>query len=121
MRPGRRRALAAGIAALTCAAFGAAVLAQSQDKVIRVTARKFEFVPKDIELKKGESVVLEFTAADVLMGFNAPDFKARIDIVPGQVVRLRLVPDKPGDFEFFCDIFCGEGHETMSGKIRVAA
>jgi cytochrome c oxidase subunit 2 len=121
MNPERRRVLAAGIAALAGAAFGTAVLAQPQDKVIRVTARKFEFVPEHIELKKGEPVVLEFTTADALMGFNAPDFKVRTDIVPGRVSRLRLVPDRAGDFEFFCDIFCGEGHERMSGKIRVTA
>jgi cytochrome c oxidase subunit 2 len=53
------------------------------------------------------------------MGFNAPDFKVRADIAPGRVARVRLVPDKTGDFEFFCDNFCGEGHETMSGTIRV--
>ncbi len=121
MRLARRRVLAAGIGALAGAAFGASVLAQPQEKVIRIIARKFEFVPEKIELKKGEPVVLEFTTADVLMGFNAPDFKVRADIAPGQVVRLRLVPDKAGDFDFFCDNFCGEGHETMSGTIRVTA
>jgi cytochrome c oxidase subunit 2 len=55
------------------------------------------------------------------MGFNAPDFKVRTDIAPGQVARVRLTPDKAGDFDFFCDNFCGEGHETMSGTIRVTA
>jgi cytochrome c oxidase subunit 2 len=119
MRPERRRVLAAGIAALAGAVLGAAVLAQPQEKVIRITARKFEFVPEKIELRKDEPVVLEFTTADVLMGFNAPDFKVRADIAPGRVARVRLVPDKTGDFEFFCDNFCGEGHETMSGTIRV--
>jgi cytochrome c oxidase subunit 2 len=120
MSPERRRVLAAGAAALAGAAFGA-VFAQPQERVIRVTARKFEFVPETIELKKSEPVVLEFTTADVLMGFNAPDFKVRADIAPGQVARVRLAPDRIGEFDFFCDNFCGEGHETMSGRIRVTA
>jgi cytochrome c oxidase subunit II len=121
MRPQRRRFLvSAGIAAAG-ALFGATVLAQAQEKVIRILARKFEFLPGEIELRLNEPVVLEFETADVLMGFNAPDFKLRTDIVPGQVARVRLTPDKTGEFEFFCDNFCGEGHEGMSGKIRVAA
>jgi len=66
-------------------------------------------------------VVLELTTADVLMGFNAPDFAVRADIIPGQVARVRLVPDKVGTFAFLCDIFCGSGHETMSGTITVVA
>ena len=119
MVPRRRRLLAAGVALAAGAAFGARAFAQ--ERVIRVTARKFEFVPETIELKQGEPVVLEFTTADVLMGFNAPDFKVRADIPPGQVVRVRLTPDRAGEFEFFCDNFCGEGHETMSGMIRVTA
>jgi len=51
--------------------------------------------------------VLEFVTADVVRGFNAPDFKARADIIPGKVSRLRLVPDKTGNLVFLCDIFCG--------------
>jgi cytochrome c oxidase subunit II len=66
-------------------------------------------------------VTLEFVTADVVMGFNAPDFKARADIIPGQVSRVRLTPDKTGTFTFLCDIFCGEGHEGMSGQIHVVA
>ena len=117
MRAKRRHLLAAGIAATAGAVFGAEVFAQ--EKVIRVLARKFEFVPNDIELKKGEPVVLEFTSADVLMGFSLPDLKLRTDIVPGQIARLRLTPERTGTFEFVCDNFCGEFHEDMSGKIRV--
>jgi len=119
MVPQRRRLLAAGLAAAAGAAFGARAVAQG--RVIRVLARKFEFVPETIELKQGEPVVLEFSTADVLMGFNAPDFKVRADIPPGQVARVRLVPDRAGEFEFHCDNFCGDGHETMTGTIRVTA
>lgn len=113
----RRRLLAAGMVLAAGAAFGARAFAQ--ERVIRVTARKFEFVPKDIVLKRGEPVVLEFTSTDVLMGFSLPDFKLRTDIPPGGVARLQLTPDRVGTFEFVCDNFCGEFHEDMSGTIRV--
>jgi cytochrome c oxidase subunit II len=119
MVPQRRRLLAAGLAVAAGAAIGARAFAQ--ERVIRVTARKFEFLPNDIELKKGEPVVLEFTGADVLMGFSLPDFKVRTDIPPGVTTRLRFTPDRVGSFEFVCDNFCGEFHEDMSGKIRVTA
>ena len=115
----RRRLLAAGIAAAAGAAFGARAFAQ--ERVIRVSAHKFEFVPNDIELRKGEPVVFEFTSSDVLMGFSLPDFKLRTDIPPGVTTRLRFTPDRAGSFEFVCDNFCGEFHEDMSGTIRVTA
>jgi len=34
---------------------------------------------------------------------------------------LRFTPDKVGTFTFLCDIFCGDGHEGMSGTMKVVA
>jgi cytochrome c oxidase subunit II len=100
---------------------GALAGAQPADKVIAVVARKFVFLPNEIALRRGEPVVLEFTAPEVVMGFFAPDLNLRAVIVPGQVARVRFLPDRVGRFDFLCDIFCGEGHEGMSGKIVVSA
>jgi cytochrome c oxidase subunit II len=115
----RRRMLGASTGLFVCAALGAGLAARGADKVVRVTARKFVFTPNVIELKKGEPVVIELATEDVFMGFNVPDFKLRSDIVPGKVMRLALTPDRAGTFTFLCDVFCGDGHETMSGKIIV--
>ncbi len=101
---------------------GAYVVAQSaqpEEKVIKITAKRFNYTPGEVTLKKGVPVVLEFKTLDVFMGFNLPDFNVRADIVPGKVTRLRLVPDKTGTFVFLCDVFCGSGHEEMNGKLTV--
>jgi cytochrome c oxidase subunit 2 len=117
----RRFALAVAGLLIGGTTLGARALAQPGEQVIKVVARRFTYSPNVITLKKGVPVVLELTTADVLMGFDAPDFNARADIVPGQTTKLRLVPDKVGTFTFLCDIFCGSGHETMSGTINVVA
>ena len=111
----RRQVLALGVAWL-----GAGALAQGTERVVKVTARKFVFTPVEIALRKGEPVTLELSTEDVFMGFSVPDLKVRSDIVPGKVVRLRFTPDSAGTFPFLCDVFCGDGHETMSGKLVVA-
>src|SRR5258708_17881308 len=114
MKLERRRLLAAGIATAAGVAFGAVALAQPKEKVIRVTARKWAFLPREIRLKKGVPVVLEFVTADAVMGFNAPDFKVRADISPCQVARVLLVPDNTCTVVVLCDIFCGDCHQLMS-------
>jgi len=114
----RRHLLKAGMVVIAGASLGARVFAQNE-RVVKVVARKWVFLPADIELRKGEPVTLEFTAPEVVMGFNAPDFKVRADIVPGQVAKVRFTPDKAGTFTFLCDIFCGDGHESMSGRLIV--
>ena len=46
--------------------------------------------------------------------------KLRGDVLPGKVTSLQLTADKAGSFTFVCDIFCGSGHEDMSGTLVVA-
>jgi cytochrome c oxidase subunit 2 len=93
--------------------------APGEDPVIKIVAKKFDYTPNVIKLKKGVPVVLEFTTLDVFMGFKVPDLGVRTDIIPGKVSRVRLVPDKVGTFPFVCDVFCGSGHEDMTGTIIV--
>jgi cytochrome c oxidase subunit 2 len=70
-------------------------------------------------LKKGEPVILELTSEDRLHGFHIMELGVRADVLPGQPVRVRIVPDKVGTFPFTCDLFCGSGHGDMSGVILV--
>ena len=112
----RRIVMAAGLLSL---ALGARALAQAQPRIIKVSAKRFTFTPSEIALKKGEPVVLELTTQDIFMGFNLPDFGVRSDIVPGKTMKVAFTPDKAGTFTFLCDVFCGEGHETMNGRLVV--
>lgn len=101
------------------ASFIAAEAAAPRAKVIRITAKRFDYSPAHLTLKKGVPVILELKSRDVLMGFNLPDFNLRADMLPDKVTRVRFVPDKTGQFVFLCDIFCGSGHERMQGSITV--
>jgi len=115
----RRDLLAAtGAAALAPAALLA--VAATAERVIPVVAKKFEFVPKEIRVRRGETVILQLSAPEVPMGFNLADLRQRVDIVPGKTATLRFTADKAGSFVFLCDVFCGTGHEDMSGTLVVA-
>jgi cytochrome c oxidase subunit 2 len=115
----RIAATAAVLVAGSIVTYVAAQSAEPKEKVIKITAKRFDYTPGNLTLKKGEPVILEFTTLDVLMGFNLPDFQLRADIVPDKVTRVRFVPDKTGTFTFLCDIFCGTKHEEMNGTITV--
>ncbi len=115
----KRRLLMASATLFGLAPLAAYVAAKPKERVIKVVAKKFDYAPNEIRLRKGEPVVLELSTLDVVMGFNAPDFKVRENIFPGMVTTVRLVPDKIGAFTFFCDVFCGSGHEDMTGTIVV--
>ena len=119
-----RRTLLSMAGALALSSVAALTFAQSnkkpKERVIKIIAKKFEFVPREIRIKQGETVLLQFTAPEVPMGFSLPDFGLRADIMPGKIATVRLTPDKTGSFEFLCDVFCGSGHEDMSGTLVVS-
>lgn len=112
----RRLLLAAPLASLMLVALARA---KPRERVIKIEARKFRFSPNVIEVKQGESVVLELTALDFSHGFSLPDFKLRADLVIGKPVRVPLKPEQAGQFGFLCDNFCGSGHEEMAGTLIV--
>ena len=95
--------------------------AQGEPRVVAIRARKFEFTPAEVELRSGEPMVFELTTDDVHMGFDAPELGLHADILPGRVARVPFTPQKAGSYEFVCDVFCGSGHEEMSGVIKVLA
>ena len=98
----------------------AKALPHAPKALVKVVAKKFVYVPDRIEVKRGDTVVLQLTAPEVPMGFNLPDFKVRTDVVPGQVATVQFTADKAGSFTFLCDVFCGQGHEDMSGTLVVS-
>ena len=89
------------------------------ERVIQITAKNFQFSPDSITLKKGEPVVFEISSGDRKHGFSLRAFGVRTDVLPGEVSRIRLTPDKTGTFTFSCDVFCGDGHEEMTGTVIV--
>ena len=88
-------------------------------KVIKITAKKFDFTPNELTVKEGEPVALELTSTDRVHGFSLPDFKLTARIEPGKVTRVTFTPDRTGEFTFSCNVFCGSGHEDMAGRLIV--
>lgn len=118
----RRRLFGAGLAVFAGTLLGHRKLAGSAtqtERIVKISTKRFEFSPRVITLKMGEPVTFEFSALDITMGFKMPDFDVRADVIPGKTTRLRFLPTKSGTFVFLCDIFCGEGHENMTGKLVV--
>ena len=64
-----------------------AELTGQTDQVIQIIAKKFEYSPGEITIKKGVPVVLEFTALDRKHGFVCPSLGIRTDIEPGKVFK----------------------------------
>jgi cytochrome c oxidase subunit 2 len=101
---------------------GVGVLAQdvgSDAGEIKMTAKKYEFSPNMIRVKKGDHVRLVITALDRDHGFKIDAFKIDRNLPKGVAVTVDFTADRPGTFQFQCSEFCGLGHKKMKGELIV--
>ena len=108
-------------ALLIGSAAGAARLAARPANEVSIAASKFEFTPDTVKARAGQPVTFVLTSLDRIHGFKMPAFGIRTDIVPDRETRVTITPQTTGNFAFFCDVFCGDGHEEMGGTLVVEA
>ena len=108
------------IAGLSCTAIAwRTAIASAQPRVVKITAEKFQFSPNEIDLNKGEPVVIELTSKDTTHGFLVRPLKIDTDIKAGQVTRIEVTLQSAGTFKAICDHYCGLGHGNMKLTIVV--
>ena len=56
---------------------------------------------------------------DVLHDFFVPEFRAKMDSVPGMITYFWFEPTKLGEYEILCAELCGKGHYTMRGWVKI--
>ncbi len=112
-------AIGGAVAFVAIAGATATIGAAPDPQVIHLTVHRFAYSKTAITVKKGVPVVIEIASIDVLHGFSIPDLGVRTDVEPGKVARVTFTPDKAGNFDFLCDIFCGSGHENVHGVVTV--
>jgi cytochrome c oxidase subunit II len=90
-----------------------------QPQVIEITAKKYEFSPSQVTLKKGQPVILRLTSTDRIHGFMSRALKVDTDITPGKTTYIAITPAADGTFMVICDHYCGTGHGNMKMKVTV--
>ena len=85
---------------------------------VYLLARLWEFWPI-LELKKGQSYRIHLSSADWMHGFSLQPTNINISIHPGYEHVITLTPTDTGEFGIICNEYCGIGHHTMTGRIRV--
>jgi len=105
-------------------------------RVIEVTAKKYEFSPGEIRVKRGEKVRLKIHSVDEDHGMKLsvypegnkdkstsglilanPRDNGRVDKGNDQI--LEFVAHRAGTYEFKCAVVCGLHHGRMKGKLIV--
>lgn len=73
----------------------------------------------DLHLPVGKPVKMLLRSIDVLHDFYVPEFRAKMDMIPGSVTYFWFTPTKTGTFQVLCAELCGQGHSLMHGVVMV--
>ena len=73
----------------------------------------------DLHIPVGLPINVLLRSIDVLHDFYVPEFRAKMDMVPGMVTSFWFTPTRTGEFEVLCAELCGTGHSFMRGALFV--
>jgi cytochrome c oxidase subunit 2 len=109
--------------------------AAGNERVVTVTGQQFtwtfayneggkKFTTAQLYLPAGKSVKFDVKSKDVIHDFWVPDFRMKIDAVPGITTHYRVTPKNPaavGDHVIVCAELCGLGHAFMRQTAHILA
>ena len=96
---------------------GASVVVAQQPgttpRVVEIRAKRFEFTPSVVTLKKDEPVTIHFSSTDRAHGLFIKALKIDLDADLGKPADVTVTPHEAGSFGAICDHYCGSGHGSM--------
>lgn len=73
----------------------------------------------EMHIPLNQPVKVLLRAQDVLHDYYVPQFRTRMNMVPGLVTHFWLTPTQVGRFEVLCAQLCGVGHSNMRSAVVV--
>ena len=74
---------------------------------------------QELHLPVDKPVKALLRSLDVMHNFAVPQFRAKMDLVPGMVTFIWFIPTRTGTFDLLCNELCGVAHYAMRGKVVV--
>jgi len=73
----------------------------------------------DLHMPLGQPIKMLLRSTDVVHDFYVPEFRAKMDLVPGMITFFWLTPTRTGTFDVLCAELCGVGHHVMRSSVTV--
>lgn len=71
----------------------------------------------ELHIPVGQPVRLILTSEDVIHDFYVPEFRTKMDAVPGRYTYEWFQATAPGRYRLYCGQYCGKDHSRMVGWV----
>lgn len=73
----------------------------------------------ELHIPVNRNIKLIMGSEDVIHNFYVPDFRVKMDVVPGRYNTLWFRPTAVGRYRLYCSQYCGTNHAEMTGWVTV--
>jgi plastocyanin len=89
---------------------------------VKIVSTEFKFMPAKVRVIAGRAVtlILDNSGGETEHGLFLPAFNFRLQAKAGEVARQSFVFEKPGEYDFVCDL-PGHREAGMKGTLTVGA
>jgi cytochrome c oxidase subunit 2 len=80
---------------------------------------QYDVTSNELVLPVDQPARFVLSSRDVIHSFFIPEFRIKMDAVPGKLNELQLTPTQIGEYRTYCAELCGTGHAFMTARVRV--
>lgn len=92
---------------------------ESSTQRVSVTARRYEYDPRRIEVVQDDIVSIELRTTDIAHSIRIDAYRIAKRVNPGRPVAFEFRADQAGTFPFYCNLQIDEGCRQMRGELVV--
>jgi cytochrome c oxidase subunit 2 len=70
-----------------------------------------------LHIPVGQPIKMTMTSEDVIHSFFVPEFRTKMDVLPGRYSTVWFEATKVGQYHLFCAEYCGAEHSRMIGSV----
>ena len=97
-----------------------ASLNETKPAEVKIASTEFKYAPATVRIAAGRMVtlVLDNSGAETEHGLFVPALRFRMQVNAGEIARKNIVVERPGEYEFNCNL-PGHFEAGMSGMLIV--
>jgi len=88
-------------------------------KVFTMTARRYQFDPEVLDVRRNDVVRLTITSKDIAHSFTVDAYRIQKRIPPGGTTTFEFRADEAGRFAYYCSMRAESGCAEMRGELIV--
>ncbi len=80
---------------------------------------EYGVVSPELVMPLNRPALFNIRSVDVIHSFWVPEFRIKMDAIPGILNEARVTPTEVGDYTAYCSELCGTAHAYMTAPVRV--